>query len=493
MLVDVQTVDLHLSGAAEADGLVDDLEDEEHDDEDVGIHHDEAQQLDTQLAQTAAVEQTLADAVAAVREEADGDGAPDAVCKVDGDSAHGVVDLCDLIEELDAQHHEDAGHKADEESAKGRNGVAACGDGDQTGQRAVQGHGDIRLAIPLPGEEHGHAGGHSRRKVGVEADQTGQGHGLVGGEAQGRAAVEAEPAEPEDEHAQSTGGQVVAGNGVGLAVLVVLADAGPQQGSAQHGDDTADVVDGCGTGKVMETHALQPAAAPHPVAADGVDHQRDGCGVDAVGFEVGALGHRTGNDGGGRCAEDGLEHDVHPQRDVEAQMGIIALNEGVEPADESAGAAEHQAEADEPVAGRADAKIHHIFHEHIAGVLGAGEACLAEREASLHEVDEERSYERPTGVDGAEHDADTSPMIWLPGASPAARTLRLLHPSICAAARKIRKRKPSISPLAAGDKPPPEIQKALTGSSSVSAFAFDGKSIERFGQSVKSRTLFLTF
>ena len=167
-------------------------------------------------------------------------------------------------------------------------------------------------------------------------------------------------------------------------------------------------------------------------------------------------------------------------------MRIITLNEGVEPADESAGAAEHQAEADEPVAGRADTKIHHVFHEDIAGVLGAGEACLAEREAGLHEVDEERSYERPTGVDGAEHDADTSPMIWLPGASPAARTLRLLHPSICAAARKIRKRKPSISPLAAGDTLPPETQKALADFSSVSAFAFDGKSIRRFGQSVKS-------
>ena len=84
-------------------------------------------------------------------------------------------------------------------------------------------------------------------------------------------------------------------------------------------------------------------------------------------------------------------------------------------------------------------------------------------------------------------------MIWLPGASPAARTLRLLHPSICAAARKIRKRKPSISPLAAGDTLPPETQQALADLSSVSAFAFDGKSIRRFGQSVKSWVLFLTF
>lgn len=75
-------------------------------------------------------------------------------------------------------------------------------------------------------------------------------------------------------------------------------------------------------GKVVEAHPLEPAA-PHPVAADGVDHQRNGCGVDAVGFEVGALGHGAGDDGGCRGAEDGLEHDVHPQRDVEAQMRII--------------------------------------------------------------------------------------------------------------------------------------------------------------------------
>ncbi len=151
-----------------------------------------------------------------------------AVCKVDGNRTDGVIDLGDLIEELDAQHHKETGHKADEEGTEGRNGIAACGDGHQTGQRAVQGHGDIGLAVPQPGEDHGHAGGHGCGKVGVEADQTGQGHGLIGGQAQGRAAVEAEPAEPQDEHAQRTGGQVVAGDGVGLAVLVVLADAGAQ-------------------------------------------------------------------------------------------------------------------------------------------------------------------------------------------------------------------------------------------------------------------------
>ena len=67
-------------------------------------------------------------------------------------------------------------------------------------------------------------------------------------------------------------------------------------------------------------------------------------------------------------------------------MRIITLNERVEPADESAGAAEHQAEADEPVAGRADAEIHHVFHQDVAGVLCPGEAGFAQGESGLHEV-----------------------------------------------------------------------------------------------------------
>ena len=41
-----------------------------------------------------------------------------------------------------------------------------------------------------------------------------------------------------------------------------------------------------------------------------------------------------------------------------------------------------------------------------------------EREAGLHEVDEERSHERPTGVDGAEHNADTSPHDFAAGCQP---------------------------------------------------------------------------
>ena len=45
------------------------------------------------------------------------------------------------------------------------------------------------------------------------------------------------------------------------------------------------------------------------------------------------------------------------------------------------------------------------------GVLGMGETGFAQGEARLHEVDKERSHERPTGVDGAEHNFSYLPRM----------------------------------------------------------------------------------
>src|SRR5699024_9397596 len=235
--------------------------------------------------------------------------------------------------------------------AEGGDAVTAGGNGHQTSQSGVQGHGDIGLAVPHPGEDHGHTGGHGGGQGGVEADQAGERHGLVGGQSQGRAAVKAEPAEPEDKDAQGGGGHVVAGDGVGFAVLVVLADPGAQHPGAQHGDDAAHVVH-CGrAGEIVEPKARQPAAAPDPVAGDGVDQQRNGGGVDTVGLEVGALSHGAGDDGGGCGAENGLEHGVNPKGNIQPQMAVIPQHKGIKAADQGAGAAEHQPEAHQPVAG----------------------------------------------------------------------------------------------------------------------------------------------
>ena len=70
-----------------------------------------------------------------------------------------------------------------------------------------------------------------------------------------------------------------------------------------------------------------------------------------------------------------------------------------------------RAKADDPVARGADAEVHHILHQNITGVLGTGETGFAQGEARLHEVDEERCNQRPTGVDGAEHNFSYLPRM----------------------------------------------------------------------------------
>lgn len=166
----------------------------------------------------------------------------------------------------------------------------------------------------------------------------------------------------------------MAGDSPGLAVLAVFADAGAQHPGAQAGGDAAHEMYGSGTGEVMEAQLRKPAAAPDPVTGDGVHDEADGRRVDAVGTELGALGHGAGNDGGCGGAENGLEHHIHPQR--QAAEIVAALDEGVESADQGAGTGEHDAEAHQPEAGRTDTKIHHVFHQDIAGIFCPGQACL---------------------------------------------------------------------------------------------------------------------
>ena len=317
-----------------------------------------------------------------------------------GDGAHRVVDLHNGIKEVDRDGEDQAGGNADDGGAHGRDGVAPGGDGHQASQSGVESHADIGLLIAQPGVEHGDAGGHSGGQVGVDEDQTGGDQGLIAIHGHGGAAVEAEPAEPQDEHAQSAQGQVVADDGAGVAVLVILADAGTQEGGADGGAHTAHHMDRGGTGEIMEAQLAQPAAAPDPVAGDGIDESGDAEGVDAVGDELGALRHGAGDDGGSRGAEHGLEDQEREQGHARGKhVGIVAQNKGVEAADDGAGTAEHEAEAQNPVGGGTDAEVHQVFHQDVAGVLGTGEARLAHGETGLHKEDQGRAQQDPYGVD----------------------------------------------------------------------------------------------
>ena len=58
--------------------------------------------------------------------------------------------------------------------------------------------------------------------------------------------------------------------------------------------------------------------------------------------------------------------------DIQTQVAVIALNERIKPADERAGTCKHDAEADQPEARCADAEVHHVFHQDVAGVFWRG-------------------------------------------------------------------------------------------------------------------------
>src|SRR5262249_19650192 len=57
-------------------------------------------------------------------------------------------------------------------------------------------------------------------------------------------------------------------------------------------------------------------------------------------------------------------------------------------------------EADQPVSKHADAVHHKVHHHRVVRVLGAAQTCLHDREAGLHEHDQEASDQRPNEIDG---------------------------------------------------------------------------------------------
>ena len=307
--------------------------------------------------------------------------------------------------------HEAAG-QADQGRAEGIDRVAAGGDAHQAGQGRVEGHGHIRLAVAEPGEEHGGQGGHGRGQVRVKEDQGSAGDQPVAVHADRGGAVEAEPAEPEDEHAQGGDGKVMAENRPGLSVLSVLADAGSEHLRADQRADAADHMHGRGAGKVMEAHFGQPAAAPDPVAGDRINEQGDRSGINTVGGEFRALRHGAGYDRGGGGAEDRLEDGVGPQGNARRKnMAVILHDKGIDPAEERGAGSEHDAVAEKPVQRRADAEIHQILHQDIAGVLGPGKTRLTHGKSSLHEEDKRGPEQDPDGVGSRERHTDHSVSI----------------------------------------------------------------------------------
>ena len=209
-----------------ADGLDDRPAGDRHD-EDEGTHRDHTDHLRQQLLEPASEEEPLLGdggrgADGGIREQAERQGAEDAVHHVNRERTHRIVDA-HAVEEQHRLHHENSGDDADHEGAPHADEGARRGDRHEPSETAVEGHAEIRLTEQPPGGEQ--RADRRRRRRGVRRGGDVSDRGPVGGH--GRARIEPEPAEPQDEHPDRRRRHAVTRNGDRLSVLVYFPMRGP--------------------------------------------------------------------------------------------------------------------------------------------------------------------------------------------------------------------------------------------------------------------------
>ena len=197
--------------------------------------------------------------------------------------------LAMLSEELNREDTQHAGDDADDGGARRVNHVAACGDGHQAGQSAVEGQGHIGFAVADPGGDQ--AAQVASAAAMLVLKQIRPAETMVSSPVM--LTVEP-PLKPNQQNHRMKTPRAMAvrlwpGMARALPSLPYLPIRGTQHPGAQAGGEAAHEVDCGGTGEIVEAQLAQPAAAPDPVARDGVDDQADGCRVNAVGAELGAL------------------------------------------------------------------------------------------------------------------------------------------------------------------------------------------------------------
>ena len=137
-----------------------------------------------------------------------------------------------------------------DDDGRDRADIAGRGrDGHEAGKDAVDHVAGVVLADRHLGVGHR---GDGRRSASEHRDDGDFADAQVAAAAgaERRARVEPEPAEGKDERADGGHVEVVAGHGVGRAVLVVLAEARPQHDRAGDAGEAADHVDNTGAGEV---------------------------------------------------------------------------------------------------------------------------------------------------------------------------------------------------------------------------------------------------
>ena len=106
------------------------------------------------------------------REQAGHQRAEDATDTMNGAGTNRVVDMQHMVDELDGKDQNRSADKANEDSPKGRDEVAACRNAHKTCQYAVQRQGERGLLVLQPGYKHRGGTSGSCGEVGRQKDVT---------------------------------------------------------------------------------------------------------------------------------------------------------------------------------------------------------------------------------------------------------------------------------------------------------------------------------
>ena len=247
MFVDVKSFFFHSRLYTDTPFLVQNLQTGETEDKCPCSGHQSAECLDAEETETSTVEKS-----SVCGEDTGKNGSKDSADAVYRDCTDRIVDLEHLVDESYGADHCAAAEESDHCGTTDGNHVTACRDADQTGKHAVADKGKGWLSIDNPGkEEYREASDGSCHVRG--ADDVRDCDCIVGsvcGELGTR--VEAEPSEPEDEHTESTEGEIVSRDSHRFAGFVVLAASRTKNHTAGKGDYATDGVNYGRACEVME-------------------------------------------------------------------------------------------------------------------------------------------------------------------------------------------------------------------------------------------------
>ena len=243
--------------------------------------------------------------------------APHADHAVHRDGTDRIVDL-QLVQGDDGEHHDHATDGTDQGGQQRCRGQRLGGDRHQTGQRAVQRHGQVSLAE----QQAGTASAATTPPAAAMLVLTNTSATALASPTSEIFSSEP-PLKPNQPIHRIKVPSVASGRlapGIGLTGTVgaVLALAcTEQQYTGQCRGCTAQMHD-AGTGEVKEAQRIKTAAAPFPVSLHRVDEAGHDHGKHQEGPQLHALGHGAGDDGHRGCHEHDLEEEV-------GQSGVVGL------------------------------------------------------------------------------------------------------------------------------------------------------------------------